>query len=84
MPIPRHRDIARRGDPRRPVAVTPVPWMDGHTLTDAEQQRRYRAGDTGGKGRPRPVWAERRNGLPVKPYVYRGSGADAITGEVVL
>jgi hypothetical protein len=28
---------------------------------------------------PRPV----RNGLPVKLYVYRGTGADAFTGEVV-
>lgn len=28
---------------------------------------------------PRPV----RNGIPVRLYVYRGSGADAYTGEVV-
>jgi hypothetical protein len=36
---------------------------------------------TRGGGRPdhRPV----RNGIPVRLYVYQGSGADAITGEVV-
>jgi hypothetical protein len=28
---------------------------------------------------PRPV----RNGIPWRPYVYRGTGADAFTGEVV-
>jgi hypothetical protein len=33
----------------------------------------------GGTWDPRPV----RNGIPVRLYVYRGTGADAYTGEVV-
>ena len=30
-----------------------------------------------------PDYREIRNGLPFRPYVYRGSGADAYTGEIV-
>jgi hypothetical protein len=55
-------------------------------LTDAEQMRRYRRGVTSRSNSGRPVWAEALpNGMPeFRPYVYRGLGCDAFTGEVVL
>jgi hypothetical protein len=89
MPVPRNDDASRHGDK----------WSDGHiprpagtglpqgrTLTEAEAQRRYRAGiRVGSGGLPPLTWTERnpRLALPFKPYVYRGTGADAFTGEVV-
>ena len=44
---------------------------------EPEYQRRCRAGGR----RPRGVPVEVRNGLPFKPYVYRGVGYDQFTGE---
>lgn len=46
---------------------------------DAAARKGYQAGNTQVPDH-RPV----RNGLPFRPYVYRGTGADAYTGEVVL
>ena len=49
-------------------------------ITDTEWKRRQRAGGTQPDGRRRRfehhlVWTEApRNGLPWKPYVYRGAG----------
>ena len=49
------------------------------TLNAAERQARYRAGHRapGGKGAPDLVWSETRNGLPWKPYRYRGQDREA-------
>lgn len=60
--------------------------VTGRRATPAEAQRRYRAGHRSPHGRSYidPVWVERRNGLPpFRPYVYRGTGADTYTGEIV-
>jgi hypothetical protein len=66
-----YRRHYRRGDPYC------------HTCRRANAERRgadpYSV--AGGDAMPdlRPV----RNGIPWRPYVYRGTGADAFTGEVV-
>jgi hypothetical protein len=51
----------------------------------AEAKRRERAGIRGRPGVTALIWREPpANGLPFKPYVYRGLGYDQLTGEVVL
>ena len=64
MPVPRgHRDTR---------AVAPAA---ARTLTETEAQRlRRRNGAYGKPGVPRLIWAQTRNGLPFKPYTYRGDG----------
>lgn len=51
--------------------------------TAARVQRSPNGYATGRESRV-PDLREIRNGLPFRPYVYRGTGADAYTGEVVL
>jgi hypothetical protein len=70
------------------VIYSPHP-LTGRRPTSAEARARHRAGrgpgKLGGRNLFEPVWDEPpRNGLPWKPYRYRGTGADAYTGEVVL
>lgn len=86
MPVPRREDPGRHGDewrtrPRPTGSALP----HSRLITPTESQRLYRAGVRGRQGSQRYVWEEPpRNGLPFRPYVYRGTGADAFTGEVVL
>lgn len=72
-------------EPRTARVVTERP-LATRSLTDAEQARRYRRGVTSRANSGRRVWFEAApNGLPeFRPYVYRGLGCDAFTGEVVL
>jgi hypothetical protein len=72
-------------EPRTARVVTGRP-LATRPLTDAEQARRYRQGITSRANSGRRVWFEAPpNGLPeFRPYIYRGTGADAYTGEVVL
>ena len=52
--------------------------IQARPLTEAERQRRSRAGD----GSPRLAWVRPRNGLPVlPPYTYRGSGRSLSPAE---
>ena len=46
----------------------------------AAYSRRYRAGNRRGRGAG-AIPVEIRNGLPFKPYVYRGAGWDIYTGD---
>ena len=47
------------------------------TLTPAESQKRYRHGHRAPRpGEPTLLWSQPRNGLPSKPYVYRGDRPD--------
>jgi hypothetical protein len=50
-------------------------------LTGAEMKRRERAKISDPSRNPVYVWQETRNGLPFKPYTYRGLGFDQLTGE---
>jgi hypothetical protein len=74
MPYPRRRAF---DDGER---LTPGGYLPGavpataRALTPAESQRRYRAGHRGKGGSPCLRWDTHRNGLPVRPYVYRATG----------
>ena len=87
MPVPRSDDRnGRHGDKwGSRTQMTGGTMPQGRTPTDTEAQRRRRHGIKTGRGIATLVWAERnpRLALPFKPYVYRGTGADAYTGEVV-
>lgn len=51
----------------------------------AEARRRLRAGIQSTEGRGRAALIRReppRNGLPFRPYVYRGLGYDTLTGDM--
>lgn len=82
MPLQRTLDPARNGDGSRLTVLT-EPILYPRKPTAAECQRRYRAGQRPGKGRAGPpVWEEPApNGLPWKPYVYRGTGRDTYDGS---
>jgi hypothetical protein len=64
--MPELRTIEGRERLRAPVAIVYDP---DHRAKSAAQRRRRR-------GRSGPVPVEVRNGLPFKPYVYRGLGYD--------
>jgi hypothetical protein len=48
------------------------------------QIKRIERGTAPAAAREFPAQRAVRNGIPWKPYVYRGTGADACTGEVVI
>ena len=70
---PHGTDAARRRHQRRGEKPC-LACQGGSRHAKASGENRTLVADT------RPV----RNGIPWKPYIYRGSGADAYTGEVVL
>lgn len=65
MPAPRALDPARQGDPGR-TSIPAVPLIQGREvhLTEAEKQRRYRAGYRTTRRGLEYVWSQPRNGLP--------------------
>lgn len=70
---------ARSRGPRHPTrgsAPRGTALPQARTITDTEYQRLRRSGDweRGRRGEDRLVWSQPRNGLPWKPYVYRGAG----------
>jgi hypothetical protein len=69
--MPELRTIEGRERLRAPVAIV----YDPDTRAKSAAQRRRRRGASG------PVPVEVRNGLPFKPYVYRGVGYDIYTGD---
>jgi hypothetical protein len=73
MPYPRRRafDDGERLTPGGYVPGAPAPTA--RSRTPAEYRRYHRAGHRTG-GTPGLVWDTHRNGLPWKPYVYRGTG----------
>jgi hypothetical protein len=85
MPVPRRLDPGRHGDQHRREHARIISEA-GRAPTGAEYRRRLRQGHHAeARGHIDPIWlAPPRNGMPeFKPYRYRGSGADAFTGEVV-
>ena len=73
MPVPRARDPNRQGDPNR-ASIPAVSLIQGREvhLTEAEKQRRYRAGYRTTRRGLEYVWSQPRNGLPVVPrYQWR-------------
>jgi hypothetical protein len=50
-----------------------VTQWSGRMPTETESQRRRRRGHRAeARGHVDPIWAPVRNGLPVRPYIYRG------------
>lgn len=92
MPLPHRIEGA---DSLRPTGLTmrsgvrAAPQIEGRRPTDTEQQRRRRKRRRAGCHAPRqgqldPWWEEPRNGLPVRLYVYQGSGRDAYDGSCLF
>jgi hypothetical protein len=74
MPYPRRRAFDD-GERLTPGGYIPgAQPATGRTRTDAEAQRAYRAGRRATSRSPVLRWDTHRNGLPFRPYVYRGDG----------
>lgn len=68
------------------IRVTLEPGSRDPSATRRRYRRGWRSGYNGGTRLVRPgeggsVPFEIRNGLPFKPYVYRGTGFDQLTGD---
>ena len=68
--MPEMRTVEGRERLNAPVVIV----YDHHARDETAAQRRRRRGQRG------PVPIEVRNGLPFKPYVYRGVGWDIYDG----
>ena len=81
MALPRHREDGAFARMNENGNIPAARWVSGRKATPAESQRRYRRGHRAPwAGYPDPVFEERRNGIPVRLYVYAGTGRDAFDG----
>ena len=86
MALSRHREPSAFDRMSEDFVIPAAPQATGRAATDAERQRLWRRGHRSvhGKGHLDPVWEEPRNGLPVRLYVYRGTGRDLYDGTCLF